>query len=188
MTLPRVNPTTAQGNTVNRIIKHSQENTIAGNRDIIVNKSPGGMSLSLASKHKNNRSIWSNYVGKWNSTDSYSIGDIARVETETESSSSKGVWICVADVPNKDASDYYKQQGWSEGLPEVRVTGINYYPIWPEPTRTSADVLPTDNPVQAANIRYWELLSLLPTTMHICINGVDEILYVDAARSGSATI
>ena len=36
--------------------------------------------------------------------------------------------------------------------------------------------------------RYWDLLSLLPTKMNVCINGVSGIQYVDAENVPSGSM
>jgi hypothetical protein len=63
-----------------------------------------------------------------------------------------------------------------------RFSNVNYNPIYPEPK-----ALAVFNPADISKFkgRYWECLSLAPTTMSVCENGVAKTYYVDSALSSS---
>lgn len=43
------------------------------------------------------------------------------------------------------------------------------------------------SPLERAQIRYWELLSLLPMEQSVCVNGIAKTYYVDAAEKPQDT-
>lgn len=182
--LPQITPTTPLGSVLNKIIENANSNTLVKNNDIELVKSSGGTSVRVSPYIKNLPNLYPNYRGEWNTGSAYSMNDVVRVTQQTGSATS-GVWICVADIPDKAISDVLKTQGWVEGSVFVRWTEVNYNPVYPEPPVTLQDITSTMNPLQKAQIRYWELLSLLPIETKMCINGVESVAYVDAFISGS---
>lgn len=103
-------------------------------------------------------------------------GKIVWIPSTTPVPAVAGVWICVANVPSKKFSEMVKDQVGYTGY--IRQTGVKYYPQWPEPSYVAT--------VQSPNGRYWELISLLPTTQTMCEDGSAITAYVDSYISGSS--
>jgi hypothetical protein len=125
-----------------------------------------------------------------------------------------GTYVCVANVPSFDTyyqilnsiafkghqisgfggdvststiNSLYILQSY---LPYIRFIDVNYFPVWPEKTFI-AEITPDPthgNTFYLANGRYWELMSLLPSSARSCINGINTNVFADmqTVPTGSA--
>lgn len=182
--LPQINPTSPLGSILNEIIEYTKANTLIKGGDIALQQTSTGTIVNLDSNRKNFANLYAQYKGEWINTGSYAINDVVRV-TKDYDNSTKGVFICVYGVPDKGISDALYADGWPEGCEWVRVSGVNYNPIYPEPTKTIADVQTETDITKQATIRYWELISLLPIEMSMCVDGVETKYFIQGAPSGS---
>ena len=114
-----------------------------------------------------------------------------------------GTYICVANVPPlyfalaqniqfgggtsiaTGIVSYGVADNWTAtNLPYIRFYDVNYVPVWPEMPITAS--LDRSNLAKARG-RYWELLSTLPTTQHVCRNGVNTSIFVDSSTFPSGS-
>jgi hypothetical protein len=72
-----------------------------------------------------------------------------------------------------------------KNIRSFRFSDVNYFPVWPE--------YPDQAYINPSNLvslkgRYWDLMSLLPSTMYVCENGATSVQYTDTQTipSGSA--
>ncbi len=118
-----------------------------------------------------------------------------------------GVYVCVAEVPAFDYlalvsleseldtnyhlavnllttntySSYLGVPFVFSNIPSIRFFDVNYYPIWPElPDLAKINYNSQNRSFSEAKGRYWELISLLPTTSNQCIGKVTTVSFVDA--------
>jgi hypothetical protein len=112
-----------------------------------------------------------------------------------------GTYICVSNVPSWELStlvpsvlnlatfNSINQMGSElyliSNINYIRFWDVNYFPGWPERPNI-AYVDPND--LTKANGRYWDLISLLPSAMLVCSNGMSDITYADnqTVPTGSA--
>ena len=171
-------PITSWANKVNHAVSANDVNSTS---DVRVVKTHKGITLKLNPKF-NALFDRASYKGEYNFRKGYDVNSIVRVLPDgsytdsngDEVGATPGVWICVATVPSLDFTEAADAAGIKRAdYPTyIRADVPDYFPQWPEP----ANLATVENP----DGRYWELISLLPTTMVSCENGVEKTHYVDA--------
>lgn len=115
-----------------------------------------------------------------------------------------GTYICVYPIPGLESQLLYVNRttngaienavySYNDTLPAkvlanisyIRFWDVNYFPVWPEYPNI-AELNNAD--MTKANGRYWDLMSLLPTSTYMCLDGVTTNAYTDTQEhpSGSA--
>lgn len=166
--LPTIVPQSKLGSAINKIVDHSAANTMQKSKDFRVNKHTGGMTLHLRDELKNHPNEFVKWRGEFNPDEQYSIHDQLYVEAgkdyfryddpDNAVNVSPGTWICVAEVPSLRLSNALIAEGYDDGTDTtfIRVDGVNYYPVSPEPTTQFVDVQFEEDQFTRANIRYWK--------------------------------
>lgn len=182
--LPEIVPTTRRMSVVKKIRDHALTNAVESSSDIKVKKTATGTTLHLDPRHKDHSTEYMKYRGEYDPDSPYAVNDVVRVKPgttythydSTAATPKAGVWICVTPIPDKRLSDSLTTAGVAGQLnyaPYIRVSGVNYYPQYPEPAS-----LPR---YHSENGRYWELISGLPTAATSCDEHGDAVsIYVDS--------
>lgn len=177
--LPHVNVQTSLGHTVQRIINHSKENEFATSKDVKVTRTGYGSSIRLSDELKNFPTFFLAYRGEFDANKYYARNDVVRVPV-TSTTATPGIWVCVYEVPDKQISDKLKVMDSSAYAKYIRSEEANYNPVWPEPTATPSKESPAG--------KYWELISMLPVEVAMCVNNETKTYYVPMVESGSISV
>jgi len=193
--LPKITPRTGLGRVISRIINYIRSIALKSSNDFIINRTATGTTISLASHLREFRNDYVRYLGEYEPNNGFKRNDDIRAMPDTNYvlgdsltplDVTPGVWRCVADVPEPAFSDLLIDEGITTG-PDIRIDGVKYHPIWPEPENTAEDVVDSTDPFTRANIRYWEFISGLPVKVTSKIDGVCKDVYVDMFDSGSVS-
>lgn len=184
--LNQVNVIDSLGSTLNRLNKAAAANKLVPSNDFKVSKHTTGQRLELSRRLKPVFDGLS-YKGEYNTSASYNPDDVARVLPDKQYlldsvvlPAFPGVWRCNVFIPDKKFSDDATQFGYNVQPESLRDSSVAYYPQWPEPT--------TDPTSTNKSGKYWELISMLPTTMSVCIDGQNHNFFCPVFPSGSQSL
>lgn len=173
--------------------------------DITATRSINGTTFTLADKWKSFPTLYydrmrayktggdttTTDIAEWNPDLNYLIGDVVRVTKTYHAGYEKsdGVYdttkpiyivpcwcVCVSTVPDKNVSSD------SENL--HREANICYGPLpfnWEPYILADSFVLNSSGDIRAEQGRYWEVISLLPSKMKVCIDGSEQEIYIEGA-------
>ena len=170
-----------------------QASNVNDGGDLTVTRGPNGMTI----KSKKNDGFYMRMMGTFEPSASYRQGDVVQVKdtvsytvtTDTSSSiyySYAGMYVCDSSVPMAvNVNDFNDAEAYVYNYIvslNHRSSSVVYAPIYPEP-----EVLPSELSGSATQGRYWSLISLLPVTASMCVDGTPVTYYTHMAQSASVS-
>lgn len=145
---------------LNKVSNAIPSNRLASSPDYVVKQTSHG--TTLMDNRNDGNPIYVDDRGEFNATEQYAPGDLVTVysgvvytgSVGVVVSASVGTWICEWTVPDKTISDALSGSNLTGSVYArlIRKDGVNYAPIYPEPT-SSAEL--TDGGLG----RYWRRIS-----------------------------
>lgn len=175
----------------NKVSRAIPANRLASSADFNISQTNNGTTIS--SKDSGVESHFIKDAGEYNALSHYGPNDMVFVypntvytsSVGTVVSASAGTWLCQHAVPDMDISDNIKVTFpgslSASYVDYIRITGVNYAPIWPEP-------IPAVDDTTDGKGKYWRLIGVLPTEMVMCVNGVSSTVYIGMIPSGSNSV